>query len=148
MKKGLSSLVVTLLLVAFVIVIAALIMHFQTGLVKNLQENSGDVEKICSSEVKLEVLEGCYNQENVIITIQNKGKRDITSDTLFRLYGEETCISLPEPLEEIKTFESKQLILTNNCGKLNKIEIIPNIEIEGKREFCNTQITSFNIASC
>ena len=150
MKKATSSLLIPILLVMTLIIAAVIIFNFEKGFVKNLQgEQGGDLEKACLSNVEAKILSSCYDGNNQITTtIQNIGVLVITSNSIFRIDGNESCIAIPRPFREILPFETQEFSFITECNSPETITFVPNIEFNGENKFCDISSVSSKLEPC
>ena len=152
--KGMSSMVGVVLILAFTLVVAALIFTFSE---KSLEEkisgvSDSEVESYCLLHVSLEGKNTCLSGETVSLTFQNKGDAIITSDSAFRFTnGERTCLVplfMPES-EELLPFETQTFeININDCGfDPSNGDIIPFVELNEKSYSCGVK-ENFEIKEC
>ena len=75
-KRGISPLVATILLIAFAVSIGALIMNWTSSDINNA------IKGVSCSDVNIELLNVCQNNESIVISIKNQGEVNINAITL------------------------------------------------------------------
>ncbi|MFH1638087.1 MAG: archaellin/type IV pilin N-terminal domain-containing protein [Candidatus Woesearchaeota archaeon] len=94
-KKGISSLLITVLLIGFAVVLATLIFIWAGSFSKGVTEGTDstvDKQMICLKDVNYDIITACYDGNKVNITVENKGNIDITNLTLRFYNGLQTAI--------------------------------------------------------
>ena len=111
MKKGISPLIATILLIGFTVALAVVVFNWGVGFVKNAQEN---VEKItdssllCTNKLSFDIKEVKCNLQNQKVVIENNGEADIVNITIRVHAGEKiTPVSFSEgiPSFGLNTFD-------------------------------------------
>src|SRR3989338_1208987 len=129
MKRGVSPLIATVLLIAFAVALGTLVLTF-----------SGSLSECGNIEIEISSVSGepqiCYNAEKkqVEMTITNGVKEDVNK-FVVNLFGSRDVDNI-EILETVKKAETKKFIVNynlNKLGALEKIEIKP-VQLEGDKE--------------
>lgn len=87
-KKGISQLLITVLIIGFAVALAAIIFIWGGGFTKDVTEqtsNIADDQIICMKDVDYKITTACYEGPTVKTTIENKGSVDI-EDVVLRFY--------------------------------------------------------------
>lgn len=134
-KKGISPLLTTVLVIAFVVVLSALIFGWGRGYIENLTKSAEGTEErlLCLQEVSFKISSLCYNSRDGIlkIGIDNRGRREIVG-VIFRIkYEDESADAILE--QDIKSgeFPIKEANLEvfeigyDKTKDLKEIEVIP-----------------------
>jgi len=131
MKKGMSAIVSTILMITFVITLGVVIMTWSSGLVK---------KSVVRSETKmgseLDCIDVSLNLEKITdkIIIKNNGKRDLYGYVVRKIDSNNDVTVDDESYANtlIKAYGAK--VHSEAITGLAKIEIIPRIKIEGSEE--------------
>ena len=87
-KRGISPLIATVLIIAFVIVLAAIIFIWLSGSVEKIIISQEEAEKELScTDIKLDIKKACVENSYINLLIENTGAKDIKAE-LFRLKGD------------------------------------------------------------
>lgn len=144
MKRGISPLIATVLILGFVVSLATLIMLFGKGFIeKGTQKVDIETEErtICVQDVSFEIVTACYlNPSRMKIVLFNTGKKNIRYFEA-RLYKSPDDVSSLRINQAIKLGESAVLELAVESSKINKIEMFPVVRHKMKSLVCsiNTQ---------
>jgi len=141
MKKGISSLIATVLIIGFVVVLAVAIITWGSSFFKSLKEQSESMafeSMSCASDVSISLKSACLIGNELIFLVENSGSKDFEG-LLVRFYGGSggDSVSIDEGLASfgIKKFSSSFDI--EKVGELEKVEVFPMISFEGKTVFCS-----------
>lgn len=150
MNKAVSPLITTVLLIGMLFTIAIIVFTFQRDFITRIQYSSSqsNVERICLSNVRTEILTSCYNQSQISITIQNQGSFVITQNSVFRIRGQDICILIAPPFSEIPPYQTTSFNFESNCTNMETIEFIPSIELNGENEFCDISSSTSDLQPC
>jgi len=145
--------IVTILLLIGLMTSAILIFSFGTSFFTELQsEHGGSLEKTCLSNVKVRILDACYytQGESIIITatLQNQGNYIITQNSIFKINGQDNCLSVAPPFSDLPQFETETFEFSTECINLNTLEFIPSIELNGANELCEVSSTTHELTVC
>ena len=128
-KRGLSNIIVTVLFVLLVIAAAGILYSVIKKYVAGSNLEQGKASINCISDVKIEILNACYQGNLFKITIKNKGSLilgDFFLIDLFYLNG--TSEIIPTPYNTfINPYQTKTVIVPYH-ENLEKIMVIPKIE--------------------
>lgn len=144
MKRGISPLIATVLILGFVVSLATLIMVFGKGFIeKSTQRVDVEAEEriICLQDVSFEIVAACYlNPSRMKIVLLNTGKKNIRYFE-SRLYTGPDNVSSLRINQAIKLGKSAVLELTVESSEINKIEMFPVVRHKMKSLACsiNTQ---------
>jgi len=143
-KRGISPIIATVLLIAFAVVLAALVMNWQGKFVEKLQKTTdksvgGEIDCLSDVDINVKLDEGTLIVEN------NKGTT--LDGIIVRDYMSDGTITVREPMdptlgvelgEPIPAYGSKIYSTFTVTGE--KVEVIPIIETEdGGSKNCNAQ---------
>ena len=153
MKKGVSPLIATVLLIAFTVAIGSVVMNWGTGYVKEEQEkatSTSDVRLTCATDVNLKIMkidnmkDYCYtnDSENVTLSMRlTKGTKElkgvmvnIISNDISETKDYNQEISNPNFQMNLGGF-SKNLI--NNNDLIEYVELVPYIDNNGMDYYCS-----------
>ncbi len=125
-KKGAASQILTITLLIIIVIIAILSI---STILKNKQAEDIQTKFNCINDVKIEILNACYNQN--ILNIKIKNKEDIILGDFFLInmqFNDKTSETIPTPFNTfIESYETK-IIQVPYHQNLNKIKVIPRIE--------------------
>ena len=155
-KKGISPLIATILIIGFTIVLAALVMQWGTQLLKTQTEQTAMTSKAqiaCSTEVdfnvdsaKLGTLDSVTGVQNIDVRVTNNRDRTLTGFRVRISSGE--SVFTKTITTSIPGFGSALLSgLSFNAAAPatpidvtpNKVEVIPEITIDGNKVACPDQ---------
>ena len=152
MKRGASELIATVLIIGFVIVLAGVLFAWQTGFfedVKGKYEKRISLEESCLQS-DLEIISACNDESFVYLTLQNRGTIALVGCQVivFNNNGESEVIPcFPYPL--IDAYSTQKLILPYTIANPREsAEVIPQIRIEGNKEYCINNKESIVIGAC
>jgi len=145
-KRGISPIIATVLLIAFAVVLAALVMNWQSKFVEKLQKTAdkgvgGEID--CLSDVDINVK---LNDVKNLIIENNKDTiiagiiiREYMADGSITVRKDDLTITSDDELSEpIQSYGSKTYLSFSVSG--NKIEVIPIIKSEdGEPKNCDAQ---------
>lgn len=146
-KRGLSPLIATVLLVAFVVILAVLVFTFARGILEQKQQKEGNIEKLhCATDIRFSIDNAITNLNTVSLTITNSGSS--IGGFAFRVNGEEgTDVAIiNEGVEEGSTKEISFVYDDAFTGTVNNIEVFPRISIANGAayETCEQQSQQYN----
>ena len=134
MKRGLSPLIGSVLLIVFVIALFVMISSFfsrEAG--EAIEGSEGKVANIVEcSTASLDIVSACGDESSVTLTIDNDGDQFITGVTI-RVLGDanvavETVSELNvAPFDRVLNAESYD-ISADAVGEVSRIEVIPTVE--------------------
>ena len=158
-KKAVSPMVATILLIAFAIALGAVVMNWGKGFIEEKAEFVTGVSTVGPSscgDVQFGVLtvggspQVCYSNGEVRALVQNQGieianmKASVISPG--GVTNQENLLDLP-----LKSADSTNVKISYDSseGSIIQLKLIPQIQIDGKLEFCTAQgITLENIGQC
>ena len=151
-KKGISPLIATVLLIAFAVAIATMIMNVGKDFVSTASGNCNDVK------LEVQTINGkpllCYDtlSNKINFMLKNSGKVDITSLRLLVTTASGSDFTHDEKAIDDSAVKSGETIIKNidyvHSGKF-KVEIAPVINAGGKSQTCLQQtVAADDIASC
>jgi len=137
-KRGVSEVIATVLLVAIVIVIIAIIATWSYNFVQEKARESR--EMLYCQQLDVAVRQACYEENTTKISIKNYKDITIEHDSMVRLEGTNSYVEVPfPPFSTIESFEMGQIELSYNkstIGDIQKIIFFPKLSLEGKKFFC------------
>ena len=145
-KRGISPIIATVLLIAFAVVLAALVMNWQSKFVEKLQKTAdkgvgGEID--CLSDVDINVK---LSDTSLLIVENNKDTtitgiivREYMSDGSINVKKDDPTITSDDELSEpIQSYGSKTYSSFSVSG--DKVEVIPIIKSEdGESKNCDAQ---------
>jgi len=137
-KKGISPLIATVLLIGFVVVIAAAIWMWYGGVVTEYigkQSARNQIKKDCVSvDLSLKSAE-LQNNGKIKVDIENSGSQAIQGVLLV-----ERCDGKSHTVEEsilLESGESQTITITQHCSDSpGSIDIVPALVRQGVRDYC------------
>ena len=145
-KRGISPLIATVLLIAFAIVLAAVVVNWGQNIIKGAQEESPAAGISICPKVDIKIEEVHRNpsptlSNRIEVNVRNDGEIPIKA-AIIRLFEPRTS----GPTDKIETVEKEgnpliepfgtaNILITqtdNNLTKPTKVEVIPEIEVENK----------------
>ena len=138
MKKGISPLIATVLIIGFTVAIAAIIITFGTDFIKKLSEKTEEEAKLSElcSKVNFDIKRECIYGLNVETTIENIGTN--IEGFVFRIYG--TNKTNVEERKGLSTGGIK-LYQINFDPKIHgiprKMEVIPFVKVGNRIRMCD-----------
>lgn len=152
MKKGVSPLIATVLIIGFTIALASSIIIWGTGFTKLMQKSAEELSLrsiTCTTDVMITIKHACTEGElGVKVLVENYGVKDIESFNI-RILGSEGASAgqIPYKLEA----NGIKLLTTSynheEVGTVEKVELIPVISYNGENVVCgnvNEQTTDFS----
>ena len=152
LKRGISPLIATVLLVGFTIALAAVIITWGQSFTKSIQEEtetSSSQQIACATEVVFDVTNACDDTvvNTVKVVVKNDGSKNIDS-FLVRSYRDEDDVE-----QDTLTFatggnglaafgiEGDTYIVTSEPIKL--VELVPVVTMGGKIITCSSNLRKF-----
>ena len=80
LRKGISPLIATVLIIGFTVALAAIIMTWGTKFAGTMQENVGTTTEenmVCTNDVKFEVVSACVTGNDIKVTVKNDANKRI-----------------------------------------------------------------------
>ena len=131
MKKGISPLIATVLLIGFAIAMAVLIYFWYTGFLKGqAQKQSCEIEakSLCTQKIEIQVSNvECTPELKIIrVTIENKGQT-LINDFRLKIRGKDNIESVPfsKSLNQGSTEQFSTTYDPTNTGTIEELEIFP-----------------------
>lgn len=151
MKKGISPLIATILLIGFTVALAVVVFNWGVGFVQNAQEN---VEKTtesslaCTNKLNFDIKEVRCNLQEQKIVIENNGEADIVNLTL-RVHHAGEKITPISFSEGIPSFGANTFDLTAQ-GLIagNEVDAIATIKSDSGSNILCSQIIKSKKYSC
>ena len=135
-KKGISPLIATVLIIGFVIVLAALVMQWGGDLFKNVQDETSktsDFKITCSS--KLTGLEVSIKDGKVVV--DNKNDQDIAGFKV-RSYKVDGTVNSDDKDEELLAYEINPDLGVGLNG-VSEVGIFPKVDVQGEVKTCENE---------
>jgi len=153
MKRGVSPLIATVLILSFTIILAGIVIVFQGEFIEEITESteaSSKKQVICSSEVGVKIRSVCLNGNDIITLLENFGNQDIDGFNA-RIVGD-LGAEVVEVSIDLNAYDISNVIVTLNpsiIGSLDSIELLPVVLIENEEIVCtNTFAKKKNIQLC
>ncbi len=140
-KKGISPLIATILLVAFVIILFILLVDWTKIFIKDTEEKiKAQGQLICLSDVSLNIMKACNTGNKVDLTLENRNKRKIDA---FLVRVDENDPKLVEPMYPLDSYETKFLKSVEKKG--STASVLPIINLQGINIPCSGKVISKKI---
>ncbi|MBI4447868.1 hypothetical protein HY643_02715 [Candidatus Woesearchaeota archaeon] len=138
MKKGISPLVATVLIVCLTVILAVIIIVWSSAFVKNVQENTDrirDEQFACITEVSFNIKKACYNNGGLETVLENTGQKTITKMIIIGQTGsgsQNMQLGLNPTLQpmEVQTYHIP-------IPALNYASLTPIINLKSKEVICS-----------
>ncbi|MBI2110264.1 LamG domain-containing protein [Candidatus Woesearchaeota archaeon] len=155
MKKAISPLIATILIVGFTIVLAALVMRWTgTFFTTTTTETSEASEAAitCVSDIQFSVQDSCIEGNKIKLLIKNEGQ-DIQS-FIVQVAGTETQTT--ETLTGLSVYASDYFLANYTSipfaslpNEIERVRIFPKILVNGEEQVCKEiSYTPFNLHTC
>jgi len=138
-KKGISPLLATIMLVAFVIVLAVLVWFWYSGIIIDMTEKSGTAgNQVCASDVSFTINSAqCLVDSNINFEVENLGSFNIHHFNVIIKGVDAASSELKETALGAMMGTTQQLSVTNETvSKVYSIDIIPLISSQGRITEC------------
>jgi flagellin-like protein len=149
-KKAISPLIATVLLVAFVIILAILVWFWYAEIIEDWTEKSGITgDQQCAMDVDFVINSATPNPGNtaILFEIENKGAIHINNFRII-LKGSTGLTATNETNLGVLMATTSQLSMNYdsiNLGNVETIDIIPIISVQGQVFTCNQKQQTSNI---
>ncbi|MBT4334281.1 hypothetical protein HOD61_00495 [archaeon] len=148
-KKAISPLLATVMLIAFVLVLAILVWFWYSGVIGDYTEKSGiGGDQICAQDVSFIISSACNNADSVIIGVENPGRTHIIS---FKVVINGDTVETKETSTGVQMGVTAQISATYNAtamGTVQTVKLIPMIFSQGYTTECTENIQTANVISC
>ncbi|MEW6063096.1 MAG: archaellin/type IV pilin N-terminal domain-containing protein [Nanoarchaeota archaeon] len=154
MKRGVSPLIATVLLIGFTIAIGVIVYLWYGNIVKEQAEKQSALSEIrsdCATGIAISVNDACLSSGNILkVTVRNE-KNLLIHGIRVRLNGD--ISELKTEKEALNGLEEKQIDVRYNdeVGTINNIEVMPLIVRQGVAGTCSEQLVKYdtsNIGPC
>ncbi|MGV8162793.1 MAG: hypothetical protein ACP5N2_05685 [Candidatus Nanoarchaeia archaeon] len=148
-KKGMSPLLLTILLVAFAVALGAMIMSWGASKTINSQGTCDNVELVVQKAYNTDMI--CFNNETgkLKIIVKSTGKQQINSLIYRRITPDMSIRDTPLPSSEMNPGRIYEAEIPYQSGSRVHIEILPQIMIENIPSLCDSKaIIRENIPPC
>lgn len=146
MKKGISPLIATVLIIGLVIVIASIIMIFGKEFVEKSTQRvdvQAEEKTICLEDVSFEIRSACYlNPSRLKVLVFNTGKKDIKK-FYTRFYESPTSVLESEKKYTIKAGSVGTLQFDVTSPNIKQVQMFPSVRHEFKTLVCSINIMSY-----
>ncbi|MFA5887722.1 MAG: archaellin/type IV pilin N-terminal domain-containing protein [Candidatus Nanoarchaeia archaeon] len=156
LRKGISPLIATVLIIGFTVALAAIIMTWGTTFSKGIQkstEATSDERMACAQEVQISLASACVGTNTINMTIKNDGSKDIVNMTA-RFYTGASAVStasLPFATGSTVVIPAFGIITPSVTGAsmtapitdattIKYVEIIPVIKVGEKDVTCSEAV--------
>ena len=172
LRKGISPLIATVLIIGFTVALAAIIMTWGTTFSKGIQkstETTTDEQMACAQEVQISLASACVDDvgtpldkldDAVQMTIKNDGSKDITAMTARFFTGASAVSTAALPATAGAVIPAFGIITPSVTGvtmlpapgiadpsMIKYIEIIPSILVGTKTVTCAQAVENFGDAT-
>jgi len=147
MKKGVSPLIATVLLIGFTVAIGVMVYLWYGNIVKEQAEKQSALSEIrsdCSTGVSISVSDACLSGNDILkVTVKNE-KDLLIHGIRVRLNG--GISELKTEKESLNGLEEKQISVrySNEVGAINNIEVMPLIVRQGVAGTCSEQLVKYD----
>lgn len=151
-KRGISPIIATVLLILFTVILATVVIMWGSTFSKNVTEDAStsmDMQLECVNNVDVTILNACWkDRDTVYLTLQNNRDKEISS-LKVRLYKGMEEINSDITLPSLSSFDTytKDAKWDGFADKINMIEVIPLINVNGKVGGCPTNKEKFGETS-
>ncbi len=144
MRKGISPLIATVLIIGLVIVIATIVMLFGTEFVKKSTQRvdvQTEEKTVCLEDVSFEIRSACYlNPSRLRVLVLNTGKTDIRK-FYARFYKDPNTVSEVEKKQVVKA--SSSATLDFDVSEIKQVELFPSVRHKFKTLVCSINTISY-----
>lgn len=149
-KRGISPIISTALIICMVALLAVVILAwsgtFTRGLLKHADETSEKMTA-CESRTSINIKHACARKDTVTVMIESLGSKPVAG-LIIRVLGTsggyQKEIETELNIADLKRFDIEK----QEVGTINKIEILPKVNIQGKIEICGVKDSETNIIEC
>jgi len=146
MKRGISPLIATVLIIGFTIILAGAIIQWGGSLFENIRQQSEEkalTKLTCVRDINFDIKQACDLKNSVLITIDNKGEIEIKG-LIVRLIGDEVVVQKID--EGIDAFGARGISARMPIGMTNlkMVEVFPRIIIGEKEQTCESEIRNID----
>ena len=152
MKKGISTLIATVLILGFTVAIAAIIMVWGQGYISNIQkkaESTTNAQLACANDVLLDIVDVCNTNPTIFkVTLKNDGTKTIDK-VILRFYEAPSTVktydtaSYTPPGVGAFSIDSKTITVDGITGQVKLVEAIPVITIGSDQITCTSNVRKF-----
>lgn len=150
-KKGVSEILVTVLIIGFTIALAAVIMiwgqSFTKGVTKGAQE-ANDESIACTQDINFDILDACVIDANTIdITVVSNSQTRVES-FVARFYIASNSVKSDSlgALDALATPTYSSANLEGEAGLVKRVELLPSIKVGDKVISCPNSLETFGDA--
>lgn len=157
-KRGISPLIATVLILGFTVALAAIIMMWGSGFTRDVSESTEGSAKasiVCGQDVMFEIKDVCKSFDGLYkVTVSNDGKEGIDKFNV-RLYSgsevESKALSSVAGQNVVDAFGIQTLKVAVDpswsvSNILDKVELIPTIEVDGSQVTCGSNVVSKSVS--
>ncbi len=135
-KKGISALLVTVLIIGFAVVLAAVIFIWGGNFTKEMTEGADitvDEQMVCMKDVDYTITYACREGNTVKTTIENKGIVDIES-LILRFYKGQQDVETNDTISGIPKLQvqTKEVYDVASPGSINQIDAVALVKLPGQ----------------
>ncbi len=171
LKKGISPLIATVLVIGFTVALAAVILTWGTSFTKSISkgtEETADIQLTCAQDVQFDVKNACIDSvtdplaPSVRFIVENNGNKDIKNFTARFKISETDVLSAETPSGiarfGVKTYTAlaaENLAIANSLvvpdldvvlNPIMEVTLVPVITVSGKDITCPNSIDSYSPA--
>ncbi len=165
LKKGISPLIATVLIIGFTVALAAVILTWGTSFTKQIAKGTEDTTEIqlaCAQDVQFDVKSACYDDVNngIKFIVENNGNRDIVNFSVRLKITDTNVVSGNVGSAQVSRFGLKPFTafasadpedpnfqgLSGQEGSVTEVTLLPVIKIAGKEVTCAQSIDSYSPA--
>ncbi len=150
MKKGISPLIATVLLIGFTVALAAVVIKWGGDIVNRSKDTSeGKIKELdCLFDVEFKIIQALENSGNVDFKISNDGSLEMRG-FIVRLYNDAGDVEVNKSLETLTdglvpfavgSYSVTDPFVAAGGSAANKIEIFPIVISDDERVACRDQL--------
>ncbi len=164
LKKGISPLIATVLIIGFTVALAAVILTWGTSFTKQIAkgtEETTETQLACAQDVQFDVKSACADDadgdgvaDGVKFIVENNGNRDIVNFSVRLKITDTNVVSGSVGSAQIARFGLKTFVATaadipdlaGQEGSITEVTLLPVIKIAGKEVTCAQSVDSYSPA--
>lgn len=148
-KRGVSSLISTLLIILATVLIGTAILIWAVGYVKSAQQSTSEIseETVFCASTDIKIRTACIEDDDIVFMVENPSQTDLEGLNI-RVIGSSGAYQ--EIIKEkFKVAEIRKIIVNNDgsIGSLRYVELLPII-FAGKEITCSQAASESNIKPC
>lgn len=133
LKKGISPLIATVLLIGFTIIIIALVIFWSQTFVRETAEKEGELSALklqCEQQVDINIMSASQSGGNLLIEVENTGLTEIKGFQ-FRIINNKGEADSKDSFENVPVGSIKR-ITAEGAAFASELDMIPALRPEGR----------------